>query len=410
MAYDITTGILTVDPENETFDTMLDNIAIAIKDYRVTEVSGVLARDLGMLCTSPNVNKWSKHKPIRYNTISKLIDEQFKLANYGIEFPFFLLSGIWSSSKENRVPIYLAPRGIKKGDMTYDEWFRITDFDKYNSKAQPYEIYLRLYQPYTGQNITAQLVVYNSDNQDLTLADFSMKPTGDASAVSKPLSEYYLAALWRVDNAYYIYNTKKTLLANIGLPTEMKFTNSYAVKKGVTVDIMCCLMYDTSIPEGFSQLNIFEGDYARTRFIPLNMTAKMEGEKSATVIDFPYFTSFTINMGDVQPPITGKNYYSFGSYFVLVGGEPYQLKNTFRLRFYIKRGSTIIEPSNQSNLIEYTITFSENIGKHYYYDLGEVTLSPITTTQSGDELWLTTYVLGANSTWIEVYNKKIYTH
>ena len=39
---------------------------------------GSSSRDIGTLCTHNNINKWSKHKPIRYNKVEGLSDEEFK--------------------------------------------------------------------------------------------------------------------------------------------------------------------------------------------------------------------------------------------------------------------------------------------------------------------------------------------
>lgn len=36
---------------------------------------GSSSRDIGTLCTHNNINKWSKHKPIRYNKVEGLSDE-----------------------------------------------------------------------------------------------------------------------------------------------------------------------------------------------------------------------------------------------------------------------------------------------------------------------------------------------
>ena len=55
-------------------------IAQCLRDYRVTR----LGRDLGLLCQSPNINKWAKYKPEDINTPQVITEQQRVLNNYGI--------------------------------------------------------------------------------------------------------------------------------------------------------------------------------------------------------------------------------------------------------------------------------------------------------------------------------------
>lgn len=68
---------------------------------------GSSSRDIGTLCTHNNINKWSKHKPIRYNKVEGLSDEEFKGTSgdnslgiyYGIKastIPVMSISFTWS--------------------------------------------------------------------------------------------------------------------------------------------------------------------------------------------------------------------------------------------------------------------------------------------------------------------------
>lgn len=159
MAYNRTTGILTIDTANETFDVMLDNIASAINDYRVTEVAGIKARDLGLLCTSPNINKWSKHKPIRSELIPEISETDIINANFGFtptqidifttaqggalsNYTIYKLNGDTSPWKYN------VPRGKSN---EYTEWFRVKDFNGYYSRAKNF-----LSSPMSSENNLSQ--------------------------------------------------------------------------------------------------------------------------------------------------------------------------------------------------------------------------------------------------------------
>ena len=130
MAYNQETGVLTIDSANETFDEILDNTARALNDYRVTEVAGVLARDVGLLCTSPNINKWAKYKPVEVNKFLSINNTDRYNANHG-----FALS--WNTQTTN-IPAQLIDLVNKTGpSWTYARpttWFRILDFDGYKHK------------------------------------------------------------------------------------------------------------------------------------------------------------------------------------------------------------------------------------------------------------------------------------
>ena len=83
------------------------------------ESVGVVGLDVGMLCTHPNVNKWSKWKPIRLNKVSGITGSDLESVGSGIfrndevQFPWIF--------------DYAQPRGAE-----YDEPFRLGDFRNYN--------------------------------------------------------------------------------------------------------------------------------------------------------------------------------------------------------------------------------------------------------------------------------------
>lgn len=79
----------------------------------------VATRNVGNLCRAESINKWSAHKPVRFNKEGGLTEEDFQSAKYGIN------------------PIdeaYERPRGKNE---TYNEPFRLGDFRGYNHQALP---------------------------------------------------------------------------------------------------------------------------------------------------------------------------------------------------------------------------------------------------------------------------------
>lgn len=137
MAYDSTNKKLYADAEH---GISTSEIAVCLGDYRVT----ARGRDIGLLCTSPGINKMSKRKPIRYPSYGKLTDAQFEgtasdMAD-NIHFGIKINGPVNAEIGPTLVEIhdttfeYLRPRGI-----AYNEPFRILDFDGYrhNAMANP---------------------------------------------------------------------------------------------------------------------------------------------------------------------------------------------------------------------------------------------------------------------------------
>ena len=115
----------------------LRQIAQCLRDFRVTK----LGTDLGLLCTSPNINKWAKRKPVRSSDIA-CKEETYKADDgwCGLDITSALVSenadvsaiGSKYDGKDNGWA-YAAPRG-----RGHDEWFRTLDFNGYNHKASPF--------------------------------------------------------------------------------------------------------------------------------------------------------------------------------------------------------------------------------------------------------------------------------
>ena len=126
---------LFVDKENSK-GISLHEIATCLQDYRLNSRGEV---DLGMMCTSPQINKWAKYKPVRFN--SKFTTENSWKANDG--WCGFNLANAKISSTTDVTNIalkyshdmsngwdYETPRGAVNG-----EYFRVHDFDGYNAEV-----------------------------------------------------------------------------------------------------------------------------------------------------------------------------------------------------------------------------------------------------------------------------------
>ncbi len=100
------------------------NISVAMVKAEI----GASSNDVGQLCIHPNVNKWSKWKPVRYNSPSPITEAELRSKKYGFDIQYgfkadsTILSTAWG---------YLKPRGAG----TPNEHYRLTDFANYNKLA-----------------------------------------------------------------------------------------------------------------------------------------------------------------------------------------------------------------------------------------------------------------------------------
>lgn len=358
------------------------------------------------MCQASSINKWAKYKPVRYNITGGILEAQRKEVNYGLEFPYHLWFNMFGTDSSERILKYYPPRGNAVSPV---EWNRIRDFDGYNHTASGLEIYLSMdAKVYAGQGFSGRLQVYNGSSQELTLSDFSQKYSTASSTKAKVLSDFYVMLLFKIGSSYAILNTGKTTAEMEGLPVEFTVSSSdFSFTEGTEVSVIACLAYDTNIPVGFNLVSQANGDYNTTYFIPLNTTTALEAEEHRTVVVFKLFEAISVINGTVTPPATGKNYYSFGNYFVISALNPWKAENTFRLYFLLKKdGNTI-----GSRYLEYTVTLelSEGVGR-YLKDLGAITITPIPGAVAGTELWLDLQALNASNDFESVYSKKMYTH
>lgn len=387
MAFDSTTGIISAPVD-------MGDIADAL---------GVDSLDLGTLCESEEVNMWSARKPMRSSNMGILTDAQIQEQNYGITPPCGKWWQLMDLADASRRFVYAKPRG-----SDYQEWYRMLDFDGYNHKATPAEIRLTGDATiYAGINATLRLVIYLSTNQEIGLSDFRMKVGDMATHPTLSLDLWNVMILYKVGSNYYLYNsgmtTSETSVIELSISGER-------LKVGDTVKVMAVLAYDSAIPAGETAISVANGDYSHDWFIPLNITDSFEGERSYTVLEYSVFNGFSVIYEKLTLPASQKNYYSFGSYFVFSTflTDKTQLTHTFRYEIYIKRGNSVLQ--NASSRKEATITFSLGATtERATYNFGNVIFNPITTTQTGDELYLKVTCI-STPTDIVLWDKVIYNY
>ena len=107
---------------------------------------GTTENDLGRLCIHPNINKWSKWKPVRYGSVVPITEAQLTFTNFGISLPIYdsvedlvnALQFLPIPGNDSNLPIwhYLRPTGGASRP------FRLTDFRNYKHNAvKPYGLF-----------------------------------------------------------------------------------------------------------------------------------------------------------------------------------------------------------------------------------------------------------------------------
>jgi hypothetical protein len=110
----------------------------------VASAIGAATNDVGQLCIHPNVNMWSKWKPVRFNSVSPITQANLEAVNYGIGWKSYASIDAVKTAYENREEVinYNKPRG----DLS-NEPYRLGDFRNYEHSA---------IQPIAGVSVTQQ--------------------------------------------------------------------------------------------------------------------------------------------------------------------------------------------------------------------------------------------------------------
>lgn len=157
-------------------------IAQCLDDYRVNTKG---QRDVGMLCTSPNINMWAKYKPIRRPEFTLITEEQRSKASYGLDVSGAhdsTYDGLLTKAFNNQGAYkYLKPRGL----ATYKEPFRVRDFEGYwHNAPMPYKYTFQYSYGMFGEGpITGWFDVYLATGAQLKLSEIdpTLLPSSDMS-------------------------------------------------------------------------------------------------------------------------------------------------------------------------------------------------------------------------------------
>lgn len=97
---------------------------VSVQDVR--SVLGETSTDVGTLCRSSKINKYSKYKPYNFGGLVVLTDERMRTGNFGMTPTFVQFGGAVS---DNKAPVW-AQWVLPKGGAS--EPYRLADFNGYN--------------------------------------------------------------------------------------------------------------------------------------------------------------------------------------------------------------------------------------------------------------------------------------
>ena len=172
----------------------------------VASAIGAATNDVGQLCTHPNINKWSKWKPVKYNSVTPITQAQLASVNFGITPP---------TPSTDYTEVMDVKWGYQKPTGGSSSPYRLSDFRNYNKTAEPIahieeEIYIDK-SIITSREIALLMNISGTDFV-IGLNDF----IGDVGA-------YYYGAVIEERHNRYIITSDKTL-ANGGYSFTLDFT------------------------------------------------------------------------------------------------------------------------------------------------------------------------------------------
>lgn len=184
------------------------DLGVSIGD--VKSVLGELSNDVGNLCKSPKINPMAKYKPIRHASLAVLTNSDRASVKYGFGAGLPPTLALSQNSPQNDWE-YEIPRGI-----SYDEWYRLRDFDGYVRDAcSPLAITVGQL-VYDGES---QILLFgngmsNSIREDgMTWIDDQSLSISELLQGGQSVNGYYIAFLLvdTNDNAKALLVTNKTM-------------------------------------------------------------------------------------------------------------------------------------------------------------------------------------------------------
>ena len=221
------------------------NISVAM----VRSELGASTNNVGQLCIHPNINKWSKWKPVRHGSVVPITEVQLKSTNYGLNIPVYTSAGAISTNGsflydlKNKVYNweYIHPTGGQSSP------YRLTDFINYERSAVMPIASMPSYNAFVDINnniqIELEVIVEYPDAYNLTLQDINHQGVD--------MTNYYLGVmLYKPINNTFIIGTSQSKIStgdltiilnnmgnNTGVWKAAFFMSSVALAQGGTFPV-----------------------------------------------------------------------------------------------------------------------------------------------------------------------------
>ena len=202
---------------------------IVTAPIRVADVQSAVSigsGDVGTLCKSPNMNPFARWKPFRYNSLylstpaSRLAAA--KAMNYGTNI--ISCGRVDFATKYTQQWSHLAPRGANGGGQGYNEHYRLTDFENYQSRRWQlgqvaggkglYTIfngYMQIPSTLVSDLDVLSFVMQCAENDDV-FATVGLLYPNDFAGATKDFSQYYLGIAIledRTNGKLWVYSDQK---------------------------------------------------------------------------------------------------------------------------------------------------------------------------------------------------------
>ena len=190
----------------------------------VASAIGAATNDVGTLCSHPNINKWSRFKPIDFNAIA--LPDDVRNSNTGFQL-FDEVTGFGTVKKAE----YVKPKGGASSP------YRLGDFRGYNHTAQPYDSY---FPAISFTNAPPDANIYLGIND--TKATFTIKvKLPDFPIWFLPFENANNRGIIRVTRGIYGTPSFKEIVGNLDVGSACSFTpelyaQNYANK---TINLNC---------------------------------------------------------------------------------------------------------------------------------------------------------------------------
>ena len=173
----------------------------------ISNTIGTVSNNIGVLCTSNKINKWSKYKPISYSSINNIYtdDSIIQSINYGLSI------SASTNYKALSYWIYIKPTGGSTSP------YRLGDFRNYNHAATP---------PITVKGYNKNINVFYKTNDYVTA--FINSDESDAITINNlPLiKDYYFGVVFEDSNGNKYPITSTDTFMNGGSSIYLNFNTA----------------------------------------------------------------------------------------------------------------------------------------------------------------------------------------